>query len=202
MKNLRALKSVASVSTCAFVLAAALGCSSAKPTDTSSDTTEDTAPITQQDDTSTTDSQQAEPAPTDDNKLTAESAAAQGYQVFEGTVRVVSPEELVELQGVDIDPAQASGGGTYAVLVFDQETDVTGMLADGSGEHTRSAKVLGIAEHTDYDGYAIDYGNLDSWRDLDGQHVTLAALAENIMFPTDVRLPLGEPSASSVTVLS
>ena len=132
---------------------------------------------------------------------TAGTAKAEGYQVFEGTVHVVSPEELVDLQGLDIDPAMASHGGTYAVLVFDKETDVAGMGADGSGERTEPAQMLGIAEYTDYSNFVIEYGDLDTWRSLDGQHVTLGAYAQNIMFPSDVRLPMGEPSASEVEIL-
>lgn len=134
--------------------------------------------------------------------MTAEQAAAQGYQVFEGTVHVCTAEELVELQGRDIDPAVASDGGTYAVLVFDEPTDVTGMSADGSGERTETANMLGIAEHTDYSSFVVEYGDLDLCGSFDGQHVKLAAQAQDIMFPSDVRLPIGEPSAGASIVLS
>ena len=121
--------------------------------------------------------------------------------MFEGTVHVCTGEELIELQAIDIDPAVASGGGTYAVLAFDQETDVSGMQADGSGETTRSAKMIGIAEYTDYSSFVIQYGDLDLCETLDGQHVKLAAKAQDIMFPSDVRLPIGEPSANTVVML-
>lgn len=134
--------------------------------------------------------------------MTAETAVAHGYQVLEGTVRVVSAEELVKLQGKDIDPAAVGGDGTYAVLVYDKEMQVSGMLADGSGEVTKASKMLGIAEHTTYGSTVVEYGNLDEWKALDGQHVTLAVNAADITYPTDVRLPIGEPSASSVVVLS
>ncbi len=134
--------------------------------------------------------------------LTEETAVAQGYQVFKGTVHVCTAEELVKLQGVDIDPAVAGGGGTYAVLAFDQETQVTGESADGSGQRTQAAKMLGIAEHTDYSSFVVEYGDLSLCKTLDGQHVTLAAKAGDIMFPSDVRLPIGEPQAKEVVVLS
>lgn len=134
--------------------------------------------------------------------MTEEEAVAQGYQVFKGTVRVCTAEELIKLQAIDIDPAAAGGGGTYAVLVFDQPVDVKGMQADGSGETTRSAKMLGIAEHTDYSSFVIEYGDLDKCKGLDGQQVAVAAKAADIMFPSDVRLPIGEPSASTAVFLS
>ncbi len=134
--------------------------------------------------------------------MTAETAKAQGYQVFEGTVRVCTAEELIKLQAIDIDPAAASGGGTYAVLVFDQPTDVTGELADGSGLRTESCNMIGIAEHTDYSSFVIEYGDLDAAKALDGQKATFAAKAEAIMFPTDVSLPIGQPKANESVLLS
>ena len=122
--------------------------------------------------------------------------------MFEGTVHVCTADELIELQAVDIDPAAAGGGGTYAVLAFDQETNVAGMQADGSGETTRPAKMLGIAEHTDYESFVVEYGDLDLCKSLDGKHVKVAAKAADIMFPSDVRLPIGEPSAHVSIMLS
>ena len=124
-----------------------------------------------------------------------------GYQVFEGTVRVVDAEQLIALQGADIDPAAASGGGEYAVLVFDQPIMVSGMSGDGSGMTRRSASMMGVAEYTEYDSFVVEYGNLETWRDLDGQYAAIAVLADDIRFPSDVRLPIGEPSANAVTLL-
>lgn len=134
--------------------------------------------------------------------MTVDEARAQGYQVFEGTVRVVSAEELIELQEADIPAAAVSNGGTYAVLVFDEPTDVSGMGADGSGERTESAEMLGIGEYTEYSSFVVEYGDLSLWENLNEQRVTLAAQAQDIMFPSDVRLPIGEPAAHVSVVLS
>ena len=134
--------------------------------------------------------------------MTVEQAKAAGYQVFEGTVHVCDGEELVELQGIDIDPALAGNGGTYAVLAFDSAVEVTGEQSDGSGKDTRLSEMLGIAEYTEYSSFVDEYGDLDACVAHDGQHVTIAALADNIRFPSDVRLPLGEPSASEIIWLS
>ena len=122
--------------------------------------------------------------------------------MFKGTVRVCTAEELIALQAIDIDPAAAGGGGTYAVLVFDQPTDVTAESADGSGQRTESSKMLGIAEHTDYQSFVVEYGDLDKCKSLDGQQATVAAKAADMMFPSDVRFPIGEPSAKNVIFLS
>ena len=116
-------------------------------------------------------------------------------------MRVVSAKELVDLQAKNIDPAAAGNGGTYAVLVFDNPTEVTGMSGDGSGKRTERANMLGIAEHTDYSNFVVEYGDLDACKALDGQHVTLASKADDISFPSDVRLPIGEPSAKVIAVL-
>ena len=132
----------------------------------------------------------------------ANAAIEQGYQVFSGVVHVCTPKELIELQGVDIDPAAASHDGTYAVLVFDVPTEVTGMSADGSGERTEIADMLGIAELTEYETFTVEYGDLEAYKALDGQEVLIAALADDIMFPSDVRLPIGQPAASAIEVLS
>ena len=220
MKNVQIVKTMVVAFACALSLVVAVGCSatsasssaSASASDSSSDSTVSASPESTEPSDESSDST-AEPSaespseestsadPADSRDAAIETALSLGYQVFEGTVRVVDAEELVELQGVDIDPAMASGGGTYAVLVFDQATEVSGMGADGSGERSEIANVLGIAEYTDYGSFTVDYGDLDSWRPLDGQHVLLAAQARDITFPSDVRLPLGEPSASAAKVL-
>lgn len=147
-------------------------------------------------------SEQAEPASESAEAMTAEDALAMGYQVLEGTVRVCTGEELIELQAIDIDPAAAGGTGTFAVLVFDEPIDVTGMSADGTGERTEPSNMLGIAEYSDYGSFVIEYGDLDACETLNGQRVTLAAQASDIMFPTDVSFPIGEPKAKSSIFLS
>lgn len=143
------------------------------------------------------------PAPADSGSggLTKESAEQQGYQVFEGTVRVCDAQQLIELQGIDVDPSAVGGVGTYAVLVFDQPTEVRGMSGDGTGVRSEEATMLGIAEYSDYGSFVSEYGDLEAMKALDGQHVTLAAQESNIMFPSDVRLPVGQPSSSSVTII-
>lgn len=117
-------------------------------------------------------------------------------------MHVVDAAALVELQGADIDPAVAGNGGTYAVLVFDSPADVVGMSADGSGERTETANMLGVAELTKYDSFVVEYGDLDTWKPLDGQRAVVAAKSADIMFPSDVRLPIGEPEANVSKLLS
>ncbi len=208
MKSARVLKSIVVASVCACALVVAVGCSSAASSSASSasgNASSASVSASSASASSATSSSAASSAASSSAasaQLTPESAKAQGYQVFEGTVRVCNAEELIKLQAIDIDPAAAGGGGTYAVLVFDKETPVTGEQADGSGQTTRSSKMMGIAEHTDYSSFVVDYGNLDLCKSLDGQKVTICAKAKDIMFPSDVRLPIGEPSASEILILS
>ena len=131
-----------------------------------------------------------------------EKAKQNGYQIFEGTVHVVSAEDLIKLQGRNIDPAMASNGGTYAVLALDGPMSVTGESGDGSGQRVDTANMLGLAEFTNYSSFVVQYGDLEMWKPLDGQRATVGAKASDIWFPSDVRLPMGEPNANAVILLS
>lgn len=128
-----------------------------------------------------------------------EAAWAAGQQVFEGTLRVLGAETLASLQ--DAGAAGYAEGGEYAVLFFDSSMTVYGMSGDGSGETSRTASMLGVAEHSDYGSFTQDFGDIDSWRAYDGQTVTVAAYQQDIWFPSDVRLPLGEPTANTCEIL-
>ena len=212
MEFKRVAKSIVSVSVCAVALIVVAGCSSASaPSSSSASAASGGATSSSVQSSASASSANASSASASSTStsssssaaggFTKETAIAQGYQVLEGTVHVLDGKGLIDLQGVDIDPAAAGGNGTYAVLAFDQATDVTGMQADGSGEATRSAKMLGIAEHTDYGSFVQEYGDLDLCKSLNGQHVAFAVKAKDITFPSDVRLPIAEPSAKAVVLL-
>lgn len=217
MKPFQALRSVALSSACSLALVATMGCSQAAPSkagstsSVTSATPSETAPtpsatiadesVETTSEASTDTARQSTPITDNATSLPREDAIAQGYQVFQGTVRVCTADELIKLQSIDIDPAAAGGGGTYAVLVFDAPTDVTGESGDGSGQRTESSKMLGIAEHTEYGTFVIDYGDLQKCRNLDGQKAEVAAKAQDIMFPSDVRLPIGQPAAKNATFI-
>lgn len=201
MRFSRILPLVLAVVACVFALAVAAGCSSSAASSASSASGSDSAASASASTEASSVAASSTAASSSSAALSAEEAVAQGYQVFEGTVHVVDAEELIKLQDIDIDPAAAGGGGTYAVLVFDEPVDVVGQGADGSGERTESANMLGIAEHTDYSSFVVEYGDLDACKALDGQHVTLIAKAKDIVFPSDVSLPIGQPKANESIVL-
>ena len=111
---------------------------------------------------------------------------------------MLSTDELAEMQDADIKMFPQKG--THAVLIFDAPTEVTGIGGGDPDERTETADMLGIAEYTDYDSFVVQYGDVNAMEAYDGAHVTLAA--QDITFPSDVRLPLGQPSANDVKILS
>ena len=132
-----------------------------------------------------------------------QKAIEEGKQVLTGTVRVLNAADLLELQGnTDLNASMFPENGTYAVLVFDAPTNVTGMVADGTGPTTRQAKLAGLAEHTDYEGFTTEYGDIESWKDYDGEQVTVAASESDIMFPTDVSLAIAEPKINACETIA
>ena len=128
-----------------------------------------------------------------------DAAWDKGQQVFEGQLRILSASELASMQGAP--EAGYAEDGEYAVVFFDQPITVYGMSGDGSGGRSQTASMLGVAEYSSYDSFVSEFGDLDSWRPYDGQTVTVAAAQEDIWFPSDVRLPLGEPTAKTCELL-
>lgn len=129
-----------------------------------------------------------------DQKAKAIAAAkAQGKQVFEGTIRIMNHAELVGFQGVS-DPNPDYSGTfkyeKYAILVFDRTQTVTGMSGDGSGTQTGSAKLLCVGAY--YPGVdSVD--TTPEWVPYNGKRVVVAGTAEEVGWPSDTSLPVGEP---------
>lgn len=129
-----------------------------------------------------------------DQKAKAIAAAkAQGKQVFEGTIRIMNHAELVGFQGVPVPNPDYSGSfkyEKYAILVFDGTQTVTGMSGDGSGMQTDSAKLLCVGAY--YPGVdSVD--TTPEWVPYNGKRVVVAGTAEDVGWPSDTSLPVGEP---------
>lgn len=120
-----------------------------------------------------------------------QAVANAGGSVWQGTLRVVSDQEMTQLQ-VDlgeISQSEYSGlasqfsSSQNAVLVFNQATTVTGESADGSGE-TRSQRQRLVKL------------NGSGWSAYAGKHVAVKVPAASaVTFPTDTRLPIGDAAA-------
>ena len=138
-----------------------------------------------------------------DQKAKAIAAAkAQGKQVFEGTIRIMNHAELVGFQGVPESNPDYSGTfkyEEYAILVFDGPQTVTGMSGDGTGMQTDSAKLLCVGAY---------YASVDSvdttpeWVPYNGKRVVVAGPAEDVGWPSDASLPLGEPRGGGDTEIA
>ncbi len=210
MKSRGACKAIVLVSVCVCSLLLIVGCggsqasssASSSPSSVSSSVASSSSASASSKASSTASSSSVTPGAAATKQAQIEKAKQNGYQIFEGTVHVVSAEDLVKLQGLNIDPAMASGGGTYAVLALDGPMSVTGESGDGSGQRVDTAKMLGLAEYTNYSSFVVQFGDLEMWKPLDGQRATVGAKASDIWFPSDVRLPMGEPNANAVIILS
>lgn len=130
-----------------------------------------------------------------------EAARASGAQVFEGTVRVLSYNEVLQLQGVADPNPGTDAGSQFAILVFDRTTDVKGHNGGDPGMRTEAAKMLLL------DSYDVSqWGSTGSpekvnrWKAVNGKHVVVAC--KDIWFPSDTRLPLGEPGTDDAKLLS
>lgn len=138
-----------------------------------------------------------------DQKAKAIAAAkAQGKQVFEGTIRIMNHAELVGFQGVS-DPNPDYSGTfkyeKYAILVFDRTQTVTGMSGDGTGMQTDSAKLLCVGAY--YPGVdSVD--TTPEWVPYNGKRVVVAGTAEEVGWPSDTSLPLGEPRGGGDVIFS
>ena len=122
--------------------------------------------------------------------------------MFEGTIRIMNHAELVGFQGVS-DPNPDYSGTfkyeKYAILVLDRTQIVTGMSGDGTGMQTDSAKLLCVGAY---------YAGVDSvdttpeWVPYNGKRVVVAGTAEEVGWPSDTSLPLGEPRGGGDVIFS
>ena len=190
---------------CALALA---GCSSGSSTSSSSadnaQATSESTMATDDEAENGEDAAESESAAAEEDSTASlqeamDEARAKGLEAFEGTLYVLSGEDLLKLQ--DMDPNMPPDSGEFAVLVFDEEADVTGMSGDGSGPRTDTATMLGVAQYTEYESLVIDSGDLESWRAYDGQHIAVAVAADDIWFPSDVSEPIGEPRTGDAIIL-
>ncbi len=122
-----------------------------------------------------------------DAATTAEQA---GLQVLTGTARVLDTEGLCALQGVSDPSPGYPQADAFTVLVFDEKTQVTAKNGDGDGSSTGEASMILLARDD------------AAWNVYDGQRVTIATDPSATWWPSDVSLPLGQPKASSFSVLT
>ena len=101
--------------------------------------------------------------------------------VFQGTLKYLSYNEVLELQGIeDPNPGYADTSEKFALLVFDQETSVTAESGDGTGSYENAAKMIKLPNFADAEKY-------------NGKEVKVKITS--MFWPSDTSLPLLQPYA-------
>ena len=109
--------------------------------------------------------------------------------VLTGTVRTLSYEEVIALQGQpDPNAPYTDKSRTYRLIILDGETEVTGHSGDGLYTQTGTP-------------YAILIDRADVPSSYDGQYITFSISPDTLWWPSDTRLPLGQPGTSDIHIL-
>ena len=124
-----------------------------------------------------------------------EEAAKTRSYALGGTIRVCSATQVLQLQGKYDDNNRGLAEGddnTYVLLVLD--TPQTLAIWDGS--HSNPDRE-GEASMICLQSYGTDAGE---WAAYSGCHVTMQFMANNLMWPSGVTLPLNQPSGTGTVV--
>lgn len=108
-------------------------------------------------------------------------AVVDNKTIFKGTLKYLSYDEVLELQGIkDPNNGNVDTSKKFALLVFDNEQDVTAESGDGSGPYTNKAKMISLP-------------NFEEASEYNGKEIKVKI---SVMYwPSDTSLPLGEPFA-------
>lgn len=107
--------------------------------------------------------------------------AVDNKTVFQGTLKYLSYNEVLELQGIeDPNAGYADTSEKFALLVFDNEIDVTAESGDGTGSYTEKAKMIKLPNFADAANY-------------NGKEVKVKITS--MFWPSDTSLPLSQPYA-------
>ncbi len=130
----------------------------------------------------------------------AETQAAEAENTYTGTIRILTGQDLFDMQD-DIDDPTIFGVDTatrYAVLMLDPAQKVYARFAgDAEAMKDEEADMICLA----IDGDASE-GSVSAWEKYDGQEVTVAIDPMQTMWPSDVRLPINTPHTGSAAIVS
>lgn len=131
-----------------------------------------------------------------------EEAEASGRLVITGTLRIVTATELCELQEAPAEMAESFGGdaSSYAIVVFD-EPQMLAVMHSGDFGTPYEGEASMVAVAIDEDNEWGHEGDMSVWEPYDGQVVTVSIDPNETLFPSDVRLPMGQPHTSSAELL-
>ena len=130
----------------------------------------------------------------------ATTEAAEAENTYTGTIRILTGQDLFDMQDDFDDPAifGVDSPTRYAVLMLDPAQKVYARFA-GDPEAMKD-------EETDMICLAIDgdvaEGSVSAWEQYDGQKVTVTIDPMQTMWPSDVRLPINTPHTGTAAVVS
>ena len=124
----------------------------------------------------------AESQPKEETEKPKETGVAvDNKTIFQGTLKYLSYNEVLELQGIeDPNAGYADTSEKFALLVFDNEIDVTAESGDGTGSYTEKAKMIKLPNFAD----AANYNGKE-----------MKVKITSMFWPSDTSLPLSQPYA-------
>lgn len=172
------------------LFAGIVGCSQRPAT---SETTQDETEVTQE---ATT----AEAADATQQEATDQATDTAAENTYTGTLRILTGEDLFEMQDTIDDPAifDVESDAKYAVLLFDTPTKVYARFAgDAEAMTDDETDMLCLAISGEY-----PEGNISAWEEYDGKKITVEIDPMRTMWPSDVRLPIGKPHTGDAAIVS
>lgn len=108
-------------------------------------------------------------------------ATVDNKTVFQGTLKYLSYNDVLSLQGIDDpNPGYSDPNEKFALLVFDGSINLTATNGDGQGSHTGAAKMIKL-------------NNFSGASKYNGKKVKVKITS--MYWPSDTSLPIGEPYA-------
>ena len=124
-----------------------------------------------------------------------EEAAKNRNYTLGGTIRICSAIRVLQLQGkYDDDNRGLAKGDDNTYVLFVLDTPQTLAIWDGS--HSNPDRE-GEASTICLQSYGTDAGE---WAAYSGSHVTMQFMANNLMWPSSVTLPLNQPTGTGTVV--
>ena len=137
--------------------------------------------------------------PEEDAQGASEASDQEDY-VLSGTCSVLTAEELLKLQEIDTDPYSLGyePDDRFALILLDG-TQTLYSHAPGEPDLMtyQDADMLLVASVTRHSA-----GDIAQWEPYNGMHVTVQVSPYDIWNPSDVRLPVGQPRADNVVLIS
>ena len=139
-------------------------------------------------------------APSSETTTTEQTATETTENTYTGTCRIVTGQELLELQAFegDLSVFDSEADTRFAIVLLDPPQAVNARFAgdpDAMQESVVDMICLGV------DGIYSE-GDVNSWAAYDGKNVTVQIDPMDTMYPSDVRLPLGRPHIGSAILVS